>query len=420
MATIAPVATRQVLRNLRAQWDVLTAMKAVVLPLGLGLALCAGCGPTPEPSPKGTPASKAEPAKAKAKEATPKPPAADVAKPGVRDDGTVVTAVKWFEGSLEQALAAAKEQGKLVFVDVGAYWCPPCHEMDEKVFVRDDVAAALAADFIAIHIDAEKADGPELVESHHIQAYPTFLVLEASGVEKGRFVDFVEPPELLENLAKLKAGGNLLASLEEAASASPDDPKKAYALGHAYALVANKAGALAQFEVVLAADPKNEMGLAAKALYDRAQFITAKLEGSPKKAISELEELQKRFPGTPQAARAFRKIGRMRAQLGDPDGAIESLDALVALDPENVAWYANYGWFCFRQNVKPDAGLKAVKTGIEKHPEDAELRYLAAELHRMLGQKTEAVAAIRKASELEPKTAYYRRSIARFESMAAG
>src|SRR5690606_2728779 len=63
----------------------------------------------------------------------------DAAGPGVRADGSIVSAVDWFEGSLEQALAKAKAEDKLVFVDVGAYWCPPCHELDETVFTLPKV-----------------------------------------------------------------------------------------------------------------------------------------------------------------------------------------------------------------------------------------------------------------------------------------
>lgn len=387
-------------------------MKPASIVVACGLLLSAACGES------GDKASKSEPAAPAPAKVAPAPSApAPTPGPGVQPDGTVVSAVRWFEGSLEQAMAAAKAADKLIFMDVGAYWCPPCHEMDEKVFVRPEVAAALEADFIALHVDAEKGDGPEIVERYHVQAYPTFLVLEATGVEKGRFVDFVEPPAFLENLARMKTGANLLASLEEAVEAHPDDPKHAYALGHAYALSARRDDALAQFETVLAADPKNEMGLAAKVWYDRAQFITDKLDGDQKRAIRELKELQTRFPGTPEAARAYRKIGRMYAKLGDHDAAIASLDAMVALDPDNVDWRTNYGWFCFRQKVRPEAGLKAVTEGIQKHPENPELRYLAAELAAMVGRKDEAVANIRKASELEPKTAYYRRSIARFEAL---
>ncbi|MCA9684855.1 MAG: DUF255 domain-containing protein, partial [Myxococcales bacterium] len=89
--------------------------------------------------------------------------------PGVREDGEIVFAVDWFEGSLEQALSRATSEDKLVFVEVGAYWCPPCHELEEQVFTDPRVGAWLEEHAVAVHIDAEKGEGPELVDRYAIQ-----------------------------------------------------------------------------------------------------------------------------------------------------------------------------------------------------------------------------------------------------------
>jgi len=122
--------------------------------------------------------------------------------PGVQADGEVVSAVQWFEGSFDEAQAAAKAGGKRLFVDVGAYWCPPCRKLDEEVFTQKEVGVALARDYVAVHVDAEKGEGPELVARYRVQAYPTLLVLEAGGLEQGRMVDAMAPAELLATLGQ--------------------------------------------------------------------------------------------------------------------------------------------------------------------------------------------------------------------------
>ena len=205
------------------------------------LTLLVACNGEAPPAP-----SKDEPAKSEP--GTVETPAAPA--PGVREDGDVVSAVNWFEGTLEEALALAKKEGKLVFMDVGAYWCPPCHELDEKTFVDPAVGDALGKGFVSLHVDAEKGEGPELAERYTIQAYPTLVVLEPSGVERGRLVDFLPPSELITALDTLASGGNVLASLIADVDSHPDDLEKLYALGHAHALAARREEAEKAFDAV--------------------------------------------------------------------------------------------------------------------------------------------------------------------------
>ena len=340
--------------------------------------------------------------------------------PGVRPDGTVVTAVGWFEGTLEQALGKAKAEGKLVFVDVGAYWCPPCHELDEKTFVDPSVAQVLAERFVPLHVDAEKDEGPRIVDEYRVLAYPTLLVLEPSGVEKGRMVDFVPPTELTEGLARIAAGGNVLRELEQEAEAKPDDPHLRLRLAHALALAARREEAEAAYDAVLLADPKGEMGLAPKVLYDRATMFRAKLDKDCEGAIRDLTKLQRRYPDAPEAIRAHRRIARCLLTLERPDEAVARVWKMIEADPEDPEMYANVGWFCFRNKVAPGKGLEAVKAGLARAPDRAELHYLAAELHLAAGDRAAALAAIERASAAEPKSHYYRRQVRRFRALAEG
>jgi tetratricopeptide (TPR) repeat protein len=387
---------------------------AVVL---LAVLVGACSGDEDKPARRGAPAPAKTPP-AEAKRGADGPEAQPSQAPGVQADGSIVFAVSWFEGSLEEALARAKQEGKLVFADVGAYWCPPCHDLDEQVFVDPQVGELLAKGYVAVHIDAEKGEGPELVERYKVQAYPTLLVLEPSGVEKGRLVDFHAKDELLTALGRIAAGENVLAELEAAVESDPDDLEKRYELAHAYALAAKRDLAEPLFDAVLTADPKNNLGLASKVLYDRAMFFTHKLRGKRERAIEEYRELQRRFPESPQAVRAYRQIGRLLNDMGRPDDAMVSLDKMIATDPTDVGLKSSYGWFSFRHKCRPQAGLKVVDAGIEQEPDDAGLYYLKAELEHQLENHTGALAAIKKASELEPESAYFKRQVRRFEALA--
>jgi tetratricopeptide (TPR) repeat protein len=331
----------------------------------------------------------------------------------------VVSAVEWFEGSFEEAQAAAKLGGKRLFVDVGAYWCPPCRKLDEEVFTQKEVGEALARDYVAVHIDAEKGEGPDFVARYRVQAYPTLLVLEAGGLEKGRLVDAMTPAELLAALGEIARGGNVLAALEAAVQAAPTDLEERYRLGNAYALAAKRGEAEAELARVIAGDPDNARGLAAKAMADRAAFLVAKQDGDPERAIALYRELQQKFPTAKESLRAYRQIGRELHKLGRDDEAVASLEAMVAAEPGNVDLKSAFGWFSFRERCRPEAGLKAVDAGIALDPQNADLHYVRAELRHQLGDSAGALDSIREAAAIEPESAFYKRQVRRFTELAA-
>lgn len=393
-----------------------TVHRLTVLTASLALlSACAAPASAPDPASGPAPTPAAAPASA---------PAADQAvskdRPGVQADGEVVSAVKWFEGSLEEAQAAAKAANKRLFVDVGAYWCPPCRKLDEEVFVRPDVGEAIGKDYVAVHIDAEKGEGPDVVARYRVQAYPTLLVLEAGGLEKGRIVDALAPEELLKALGEIAQGGGVLTALEAAVKAAPDDLEARYRLGNAYALAARRAEAEAELAKVIEGDPDNARGLAAKAMSDRAAFLVAKQDGDPEKAIALYRELQQKFPKAKESLRAYRAIGRELHKLGRDDEAIASLEAMVAAEPANVDLKSAYGWFSFRERCRPADGLKAVDAGVALDPKNADLHYLRAELKHQLGDAAGAAASIREAAAIEPESAFYKRQVRRFSDLAAG
>lgn len=329
-----------------------------------------------------------------------------------------LSAVEWFEGSLEQAQAQAKRTDKLLFVDVGAYWCPPCHRLDEEVFVVPEVGRYLAKSFVSVHIDAEKGEGPDLVAEYKVQAYPTMLVLNATGVEQGRIVDFLSAAKLTEALARVVAGQSVLVDLESALASDPDDVAKRFALAHAYALRAEGKRAKALYQQILVADPHNEMGFAAKVYYDEAMFLRYKLDGDLQGAIDDFKVLQQRFPASASAVKAYSRIGRLLHKLGRSDDAIASLDQMLATDPSSLRLAANYGWFSFREQCHPQAGLRVVDQALSAHETEAELHYLRAELKHLVGDDSAALLAIRRASELESESVFYKTQVARFEQLS--
>ena len=69
--------------------------------------------------------------------------------------------VKFLEGDLQSALNVAKQQKKMVFVDVYTSWCGPCRWMSEEVLQTPEAAMYFDKYFVCFKIDAEKGEGVE-------------------------------------------------------------------------------------------------------------------------------------------------------------------------------------------------------------------------------------------------------------------
>jgi thiol-disulfide isomerase/thioredoxin len=89
--------------------------------------------------------------------------------------------MRFFEGSLEEALQQAQKEHKLIFIDAYAVWCGPCKVMARDVFTQKEVGEFYNKNFINLKIDMEKGNGPQLAQKYQVTAYPTFLFVNEKG-----------------------------------------------------------------------------------------------------------------------------------------------------------------------------------------------------------------------------------------------
>ncbi|WP_161627672.1 thioredoxin family protein [Eisenibacter elegans] len=89
--------------------------------------------------------------------------------------------ITFFKGTWEQALAEAKKQNKLLFVDAYAEWCGPCKMMDKEVFPDKAVGEFFNANFVSYKIDVDEDRGGEIFAKYGGQAMPTYLFVDGDG-----------------------------------------------------------------------------------------------------------------------------------------------------------------------------------------------------------------------------------------------
>jgi thiol:disulfide interchange protein DsbD len=112
----------------------------------------------------------------------------------------------------EDALRQARADGRPVLIDFQATWCLPCREMEHTTF-RDPAVVEAARAFTTLKADVtEQDDGTsELMTRFNVPGVPTYVLLDASGEERRRFVGFVAAPDFREALSDVAARrGNLV------------------------------------------------------------------------------------------------------------------------------------------------------------------------------------------------------------------
>lgn len=112
--------------------------------------------------------------------------------------------ITFFEGKLDQALAQAGKENKLVFLDIYAVWCGPCKRLKATTFKDAAVGEYFNKRFVSIAIDGEKGEGPALAQKLQLTAYPTLYILDAKGNVLRKMVGFRTAEQLLAEVKMLE------------------------------------------------------------------------------------------------------------------------------------------------------------------------------------------------------------------------
>ncbi len=92
----------------------------------------------------------------------------------------------------------AKENHKLIFVDLYATWCGPCKMLKRNTFSNKEVADFFNANFINASIDVEKGVGVTLAEQYNVSMLPTLVVAREDGKPVLFTTGYLDPKELMK------------------------------------------------------------------------------------------------------------------------------------------------------------------------------------------------------------------------------
>jgi thioredoxin 1 len=120
------------------------------------------------------------------------------------DKKAQLTAVSFFQGSLQSAKAKAAAEGKPFFVDFMATWCMPCRWMDETTYKNTKLANYISDNYLAVKIDIDDFDGFALKEEYEIKYLPSILVFSAKGKLLAQYEESLPAAKLLSILKEFE------------------------------------------------------------------------------------------------------------------------------------------------------------------------------------------------------------------------
>lgn len=85
--------------------------------------------------------------------------------------------IQFSDKSWEEILKQAKEEDKLIFVDMYADWCVPCKVMEDEIFTYDEVGYKYNESFINARRDVDQLEGSMLSLRYGVSSLPGLLFL---------------------------------------------------------------------------------------------------------------------------------------------------------------------------------------------------------------------------------------------------
>jgi thiol-disulfide isomerase/thioredoxin len=133
--------------------------------------------------------------------------------------------IDFYHGTWSEALAKAKSEGKIIFVDAYAEWCGPCKRMAAQVFTDSKAGDFYNPNFVNLKIDMEKPENAEFAGKFPVSAYPTLMFIDAEGKLSSKQVGALNVDQLLEFGRKALGGSDKSKEMTERYEGGERDPQ---------------------------------------------------------------------------------------------------------------------------------------------------------------------------------------------------
>ena len=140
-------------------------------------------------------------------------------------------AIHW-QTTLENARTVASQGNRLLLIHFWGTYCQPCRVMEQDVFPRPEVVAAINASYVAVKVDT--INFPTTAQQYGVVSVPTDVIVSPNGRVLAKFEGFAAAEEYAGRLNRLAAPPAVVASLPAGPAGFDRQPASAIQPGGAY------------------------------------------------------------------------------------------------------------------------------------------------------------------------------------------
>lgn len=325
--------------------------------------------------------------------------------------------VPWLrEGDHAAALALAKKQKKLVFLDVYATWCGPCKLMDRQTYSDSTVGAIASAYYVNRKVDGEKGEGIQLAKRFNVNAYPTLIIVDGDGKEVNRAIGYRTASQFARFLDDTRAGRGTIDALEKTIAGGKDTYENRYALAEKYLEGGEFVRARENFEKAFTLDPEDKRRGMADALYGMGR--AERNAGNHEKAIGDFQRFLEKFPADPRAREVQTMLASSLGDLGKKDEAVATYRKVLETKPDDPAMLGAFARFCAGLKVSLDEAKAAALKGVELSDRSPQSLDALADVYAAGGHWDDGLLVLEEAARARPEDNALRGKMERFQEEA--
>ena len=221
------------------------------------------------------------------------------------------------------AFSRAQQEGKPLIIDFFGIWCPPCNELDEKIFSTREFAKS-ATRFVRLKLDADSPISWELKSKYHVTGYPTVVFATPQGDEISRVIGFRSKADFLAEMDNAWGSrSTALAKLEELARSGDRA-----AADRAGIILLNRGQSEEAAKFLVASKAKREF-------WHLAEIDILDQQDAPTdKQIARIEQAIAEFPHSPNTIDWYAKLSKLYEQQKDQNRRNASLRQAIAVSLE--------------------------------------------------------------------------------------